>query len=111
MALHRDYLMRLIQKLSEAIARAMGRARAGHPEEGIKTIENAVASDLGMPLPMLLKLTPQTILRMLGAEKARLLVDALRAHAEISALAGSEPKARDSLATAEALDEALLSAR
>jgi hypothetical protein len=104
MALHRDYLLRLIQKMAEAIARALGAARSGKPEEGVKALENAVASDLGMPLPMLLKLTPHTILSLLGPEKARMLVDALRAYAEMTALARREAESQQASATANALD-------
>lgn len=107
MALHRDYLQRLIQKMAEAIARALGVAKSGNPEEATSAIENAVASNLGMPLPMLLKLTPRTIMSLLGPEKSRLLVEALRAHAEIGSLAGHEREARASLAAADALNAML----
>jgi hypothetical protein len=101
MAVRRDFIERLIQKMAEAIARALGLAKSGATEEGIKAVETAVAAELGMPLPMLLKLTPTTIVSLLGTEKARLLVDALRAHAEMLELAGRPLEARDSRATAD----------
>lgn len=104
MAFRRDYIERLIQKMAEAIARALGLARAGKTEEGIDTVEKAIASELGMPLAMLLKLTPKTMVNLLGEEKARLLVDALRARAEMLQLAGRTNDADESFATASAVD-------
>ncbi|HEY3495670.1 MAG TPA: hypothetical protein VGK73_13325, partial [Polyangiaceae bacterium] len=99
----RDYIERLIQKLAEAIARALGRARSGETEEGLAVVEKAIASELGMPLAMLLKLTPRTIVNLLGEEKARLLAQALEARGEILKLAGRSDDAEESLATAAAV--------
>ena len=99
----RDYIERLIQKMAEAIARALGRARSGQTEEGLALVEKAIASELGMPLAMLLKLTPRTIVNLLGEEKARLLGQALEARGEILKLAGRADDAQESLATAEAV--------
>jgi hypothetical protein len=103
MAFRQDYIERLIQKMAEAIARAVGLARSGNVDEGIAALENAIASQLGMPLSMLLKLAPQTIVSMLGEEKARLLVDALDARAELERLADRTLEADQFVATAEAL--------
>src|SRR5688572_5152364 len=110
MPFRQDYIERLIQKMGEAIARALGLSRSGKVEEGILAVENAVASQLGMPLAMLLKLTPRTIVSVLGEEKARLLVDALQAHAEMTRLDGRSTEADQSVATAEAV-QALLRTR
>jgi len=87
-AFRKDYIERLIEKLAHAIARALGIARSGRPDEGIAVVEDAIASGFGMPLPMLLKLTPATVSSLFGPERARLLAEALRAHAEMLRLAG-----------------------
>jgi hypothetical protein len=104
MSFRRDYIERLIQKLAEAIARALGVARAGRTDEGIEMLEDAVASGYGMPLPMLLKLTPATVFSLLGPDRARLLAEALRAHASMLELAGRADDARVSSRAAEELE-------
>lgn len=100
MALRQDYIERLIQKLAEAIARALGVARSGRTDEGIALLEDAVASGFGLPLTMLLKLTPETVRSLVGIERAPALAEALRAHAEMLRSAGRavEAMASDRLA-------------
>jgi hypothetical protein len=105
MAFRRDYIERMIQKLAEAIARALGLARAGRGEEGIELLEDAVASGFGMPLPMLLKLTPETVLSLFGKERARHLAEALRAHHGMLELVGRVEESARSGALAAALEE------
>jgi hypothetical protein len=104
MAFRRDYIERMIQKLAEAIARALGMARAGRSDEGIEVLEDAVASGLGMPLPMLLKLTPETLVSLFGKERARLLAEALRAHEAMLELADRKDEAEASRTLAAALE-------
>ena len=104
MSFRQDYIERLIQKLAEAVARALGLARAGRGEEGIELIEDAVASGLGMPLPMLLKLTPQTLFSLFGKERSALLAEALRAHEGMLAAAGRTGEAERSGTLAAALE-------
>src|SRR5262245_56484750 len=89
--------------MAEALARALGLARSGQTEEGKAALEKAVAGELGMPLPMLLKLTPRTIVNLLGEEKARLFARALETRAEILRLAGRSGDAEESFATAGAV--------
>jgi hypothetical protein len=91
-----DYIERLIQKLAETIARALGVARSGQPDEGISLVEDAVASGFGLPLGMLLKLTPDTVRSLVGVDRAPALAEALLAHAEMLKLAGREAEARAS---------------
>lgn len=104
MAFRRDYIERMIQKLAEAIARALGLARSGRAEEGIDALEDAVASGLGMPLPMLLKLTPATLFSLFGKERALLLAEALRAHEQMLRLAERSEEAEASRSVAAALE-------
>jgi hypothetical protein len=104
MAFRRDYIERMIQKLAEAIARALGLARAGRGEEGIELLEDAVASGFGMPLPMLLQLTPQTLLSLFRKERALHLAEALRAHHGMLELAGRADEAERSETLARSLE-------
>ncbi|HEV8551399.1 MAG TPA: hypothetical protein VGQ57_20270 [Polyangiaceae bacterium] len=83
MSLRQDFIQRAIQKFAEAIARALGLARGGQPEEGLSVIDDALASGLGLPVPMLLGLTPDTVWSLLGPEKSRAFAEALRTRALI----------------------------
>lgn len=103
-AFRQDYIERLIQKLAEAVARALGVARSGQPDEGIALLEDAVASGFGLPLAMLLKLTPETVRSLVGIDRAPALAEALRAHAEMLKGAGRAPEASASERLASELD-------
>lgn len=102
MSIRRDYLERLIEQLAEAVARALGLARNGRTEAGVELLEQAIASGLGMPLPMLLKLTPETVASLFGPERARALVEALRAYSLLAA-AEHATEGRQAAALAESL--------
>jgi len=84
----------MIQKLAETLARALGLARSGQHDEGIALVEDAVASGFGLPLSMLLGLTPDTVRSLIGAERVPALVEALRAYTEMLKLAGRASEAR-----------------
>jgi hypothetical protein len=99
-----DYIERLIQKLAESIARALGVARSGQPDEGVAILEGAIASGFGLPLAMLLKLTPDTVRSLVGIDRAPALAGALRAHAEVLKLAGRDVDARASERLASELE-------
>jgi hypothetical protein len=104
MPFRQDYIERLIQKLADAVARALGLSRSGRGEEGIELLEDAVASGLGMPLPMLLKLTPDTLFSLFGKERTAMLAEALRAHENMLAAAGRPSDAERSGKLAAALE-------
>jgi hypothetical protein len=82
-SLQQDFILRAIRQLAEAVARALGAARAGQPEEALLALDRSMGTGLGLPLSLLLKLTPQSFLSMLGHDKAHAALDALRARAEI----------------------------
>ncbi|HWP07006.1 MAG TPA: hypothetical protein VNN72_14735 [Polyangiaceae bacterium] len=105
MAIRQDYIERMIQKLAETIARALGIARSGQHEEGLTLVEDAVASGFGLPLSMLLGLTPETVRSLIGEERVPALVEALRAYIEMSKLAGRGAEARASERLVNALDK------
>jgi len=93
----------MIQKLAETIARALGLARSGQHDEGITLVEDAIASGLGLPLSMLLGLTPETVRSLVGEDRVPALVEALRAYTEMLRLAGrrdAEARAAERLVNA-----------
>lgn len=94
MPLRQDFIERLIQRMAEAIARALGLARAGRPEEGITILDEAVASGCGLPVPMLLGLTPETVWSLLGPEKARSFGEAMRTRTTLLMGAGRLEEAK-----------------
>ena len=104
MPIRQDYIERMIQKLAETIARALGIARSGQHEEGIALVEDAVASGFGLPLSMLLGLTPDTVRSLIGEAKVPALVEALRAYTEMVRLAGREAEAHRSERLAKDLE-------
>ncbi len=104
MPFRQDYIERMLQKLAEVIARALGLAKAGKGEEGIELLEDAVASGFGMPLPMLLKLTPQTVWSLFGKDRSLRLAEALRVHHSLLAQAGRREDAAQSDRLASALE-------
>jgi hypothetical protein len=105
MSFRQDYIERMIQKLAEVIARALGLARSGQAEAGLELLEDAIASGFGMPLAMLLKLTPDTVWSLFGPERARLLAEALTTHHAMLELAGRAADGARSRALAEALEK------
>ena len=104
MPLRQDYLERLIQRMAEAIARALGVARAGRHEEGIAILDEAVASGCGLPLPMLLGLTPETVWSLLGPAKSLSLAEALRTRTTLLMGAGHVEESKRCEKLADALE-------
>jgi hypothetical protein len=105
LSFRKDYIERLIQKLAETMARALGLARSGQAEAGIDMLEDALGSGFGMPLPMLLKLTPDTVWSLFGPDRALLLAEALSAHQAMLELAGRTADAQKSKNLASALEK------
>lgn len=102
MPFRQDYIERMLQKLAETIARALGLARSGEADAGLDLLEDAIASGFGMPLPMLLKLTPETVWSLFGPERSRMLAEALTTHHAMLEVAGrgSDGEASKKLASA-----------
>lgn len=96
----------MIQKLAATMARALGLARSGQHDEGIALVQDAVASGFGLPLSMLLGLTPDTVRSLIGEARVPALVEALRAYTEMLKLAGREAEARASERLVTALGKA-----
>jgi hypothetical protein len=102
--LRQDYIERLIQRMAEALARALGVARAGQPDEGVAIIDEAIASGFGLPLEMLLSLTPETVSSLLGPDKARSFAEALRTRTALLMNAGRVDEANRCEKMAAALE-------
>lgn len=84
--------------MGEVLARALGIAKQGSYDDSHQVLEQGVASELGMPFHMLLKLDPQSAVRLLGRDKARLFAEALETRALLFDLGG---KPHDSAACRE----------
>jgi hypothetical protein len=107
MGYEQDYIKRLLQKIGEVLARALGVGKGGNYDESLQILEQGVGSELGMPFAMLLRLEPKALVSLLGPAKAAALAQALRVRATLFGLAHRDADATRSAATAEAL-EALL---
>jgi hypothetical protein len=107
MSYEQDYIKRLLQKIGDVLARALGLGRAGNFDESLQVLEQGVGSELGMPFAMLLRLEPKTLVSLLGKEKAGAFVAALRTRALLFELGGRSSDARDCSARVAALEPLL----
>jgi hypothetical protein len=102
-SLQQDFILRAIRQLAEAVARALGAARAGEPEQALLALDRSIGTGLGLPLSLLLKLTPQSFLSVLGRDKALAALDALRARADILDQLGQAAEATECRAMVRAV--------
>lgn len=106
-SLQQDFILRAIRQLAEAVARALGAARSGKPEEALLALDRSIGTGVGLPLTLLLKLTPQSFLSVLGRDKASAALDALRARAEILSQLGRTREAAQCQAMVSAVSAQL----
>ena len=102
-----DYIKRLLQKMGEVLARALGLGKAGNFDESLQVLERGVGAELGMPFAMLLRLEPKSAVALLGKDKAAALAEALRTRSLLFELASRTAEARSSTAQAEQLERLL----
>ena len=107
MSYEQDYIKRLLQKIGEVLARALGLAKAGNYDESLQVLEQGVSAELGMPFAMLLRLEPKSAVSLLGKDKAKALAEALRTRGLLFELASRSEEAQKSTARAEALERLL----
>jgi hypothetical protein len=107
MGYEQDYIKRLLQKIGEVLARALGVGKGGNYDESLQILERGVGSELGMPFAMLLRLEPKAIVSLLGIEKASAFAEALRVRATLFSLAHRDADARNSAASAETIESIL----
>ena len=93
-----DFLMRMIRRIGDLIARADGLARQGQHEDAERAIDDAYKTELGIPRAMLDRLDPATVASTLGGEKCVVLTALLDAEAQLAKLVGDEPRATERLA-------------
>ncbi len=103
-----DYIKRLLQKLGEVLARALGLGKAGNFDESLQVLEQGVGAELGMPFAMLLRLEPKSAVALLGKDKASALAEALRTRGLLLELASRTKEAHAATANAEQLERLLI---
>ncbi len=107
MGYEQDYIKRLLQKVGEVLARALGVGKGGNYDESLQILEQGIGSELGMPFAMLLRLEPKALVSLLGPVKASAFAQALRTRATLFGLARRDADSKLSAARAETI-EALL---
>lgn len=108
MSYEQDYIKRLFKKLGDVLARALGLAKSGNHDESLQVLEQGVSAELGLPLPLLLKLDAKSAVALLGQAKAGAFAEVLRTRSLLLELAGRSEAARASTTQAD-LVAALLS--
>ena len=110
MSYEQDYIKRLLKKVGDVLARALGLGKAGSYDESLRVLEQGIGAELGMPFAMLLRLDPKSAISLLGKEKAAAFAQALHTRALLFELGDQSEDARSSAARAAEL-ERLLAAR
>jgi hypothetical protein len=105
MGYEQDYIKRLLQKMGEVLARALGLGKSGNFDESFQVLEQGVGAELGMPFAMLLRLEPKALVSLLGPAKAAAFGEALRTRSLLFGLANREVDARLSASKAEAIEK------
>lgn len=103
--IRRDYLERMIQQLGDALARAVGLAKAGQHEDATRELDTLYDRHIGMPRRMLERLELVSVRSMVGTDKLAALVLLLETEAELRRTkgdtAGAEACERRALALRE----------
>jgi hypothetical protein len=105
--LQRDYLMRLVAKITDAIARVAGLSRSARHEEAQRELDEAFRAHLGLSRADALRLAPSSLVVVIGPERAEQAARLIEAEAEALLAAGRGPKAEARRARAAAVRQAL----
>ncbi len=100
----KDYLLRLLEQLTEMMAAIRLAIRGGKSREALGTIADAQQQLAGPLAGSLDRLDPSSVVSLLGLEKARTHATLLRLEAEARAALGEEAKARALEARAEGIE-------
>jgi hypothetical protein len=103
----KDYLMRAIQQIAEAIAGIVGLVGDGKHEEALREIADAQAKLAGPMGTGLDRLDASSVIAILGTDKARLHAQLLRLESGARQALGQSGKGSSVLARAEAVERAL----
>jgi hypothetical protein len=102
----KDYLLRLLEQLSDMLAAITSAIRGGKNDEALAAIAQA-QEKLAGPLALgLTRLDPSSVVSLLGAEKAAIYVKLLRLEAEARDGLGDGPKARAAETRADGIERA-----
>lgn len=104
--LQRDYLMRLIKAVTEAIARIAGLSKAGRAADVEAELGQAFQSILGVSRADVLRLSPTSLVMIIGKERASLAADLLDAEAAHLDGAGKAAEAASRRGRADAIRRA-----
>jgi hypothetical protein len=111
MGYEQDYIKRLLQKVGEVLARALGAGKGGNYDESLQILEQGIGAELGMPFAMLLRLEPKALVSLLGPAKASAFAEALRVRSTLFALAHLDADAKSSASSADTIETILARAR
>ena len=106
--LERDYLMRMIAALTQAIARIAGLSRAGKREDAEAELDEAYRAILGMARADAHRLSPSSLAMILGTERARFAADLCDAEADMLEAVGDTARGAARRARATAIRDASL---
>ena len=106
--LQRDYMMRLIKAVTEAIARIAGLAKAGRVNDAEREVALTLQRDLGISRSDALRLAPASLVMVIGKERAGLAADLLAAEADALDAAGRAEDAATRRAHARAIRAAAI---
>ncbi|SRR5712691_5899628 len=104
-----DYILRVIEQVTQMLAAILALRKAGRNAEAAKEIEAVCLQTVGLPLNLVNRSSPETILQLLesggGTQHVRvvMLAELLLQHAELSDAAGKNREAMISRAQAHSL--------
>ena len=86
--LERDYLMRMIAALTQAIARIAGLSRAGKRDDAERELDEAYRAIVGMARGDAHRLSPASLVMVVGRERAGFVADLCDAEGDLLEAAG-----------------------
>lgn len=104
-----DYILRLIEQVTQMLAAILALRKAGRDAEAAREVERVCLQSVGLPLNLVKRSSPQTILQLLesggGTEHVRavMLAELLLQDAQLSDTAGKKREAIISRAQAHGL--------
>jgi hypothetical protein len=84
----RDYLVRMIEQIAEAIAAITGASAAGRHDEAERAIDQLYSTHLGLPRRTLTALDAGSVVALIGRDKVPALRRILEAERDVCAARG-----------------------
>lgn len=98
-----DYLLRMLQQALIFIQRALGMAEAGKRAEARDPLDQAWEKLLGLPRAVSHRLDADSILRLLGAERAKVAAELMETEARLCFADGDQELGEQLMEKAERL--------